>query len=117
MADFNGNPHTPPWWPPNPFRPSVFAMSEKDLTDALPNPTTRTAVAGLLMRDGWTLAADAILACLLRHGAYHLDPQEAPAALRVVSRLLDGLANGDMHIRQGSTLHAELKAAETELKL
>ena len=50
----------PDWWPRNPYPATIFQMSEEEYLRALPDPKTRTSVSGLLGREFWEIASEAI---------------------------------------------------------
>ena len=107
----------PDWWPKNPYYPSVFTMSEDDVCEALPDPKTRTGVAGKLMHEGWEAASETILDRIRQHEAVCSNITNAPTTLLVVLSLLELLKDDDIWIAQGSQMHEDLKAAEKELIL
>lgn len=70
----------PDWWPSNPFPASVFTLTAEQLRALIPSDLMRTGVAGLLMRQGWELASEAIYARLLET-AGHEPPSVRVCAL------------------------------------
>lgn len=52
----------PDWWPRCPYPESIFPMPREDYEQAVPDPAKRTALSGMLGREFWHLASDAIWA-------------------------------------------------------
>ncbi len=50
----------PEWWPECPWPETVFSMTEEEYVNAVPDPATRTAISGFLMRRGWEVASQDI---------------------------------------------------------
>lgn len=55
----------PDWWPKNPYPASVFPMSEEQYPEIIPDPKLRTALSGMLGRQFWNIASDAIWEAML----------------------------------------------------
>ena len=50
----------PEWWPKNPYPVDIFPMPREEYGDIVPDPHTRTALSGMLGREFWEIASDAI---------------------------------------------------------
>jgi hypothetical protein len=50
----------PEWWPRNPYPDDIFPMTRPEYADVVPDPHTRTALSGMLGREFWEIASDAI---------------------------------------------------------
>jgi hypothetical protein len=57
----------PDWWPRCPYPESVFPMPREEYENVVPDPNTRTALSGMLGREFWGLASDAIWDALQNH--------------------------------------------------
>lgn len=58
----------PSWWPECPWPASVWRMTTEEYFAFIPNEQNRTAVSGLLMREGWELACRSIYKELIEQG-------------------------------------------------
>lgn len=50
----------PDWWPQNPYPEDIFPMTRPEYAHVVPEPHTRTALSGMLGREFWGIASDAI---------------------------------------------------------
>lgn len=50
----------PEWWPKNPYPESVFPMATERYLEIVPDPELRTALSGMLGRQFWDIASEAI---------------------------------------------------------
>jgi hypothetical protein len=50
----------PDWWPHNPYPVSVFPLERGEYAEVVPDPQTRTALIGMLGREFWDIASNAI---------------------------------------------------------
>jgi len=57
----------PEWWPENPYPVKIFPMPRSEYADIVPDPHTRTALSGMLGREFWEIASNAIWAALQNH--------------------------------------------------
>lgn len=57
----------PDWWPRNPYPESIFPMPRDEYSDVVPDPHLRTALSGMLGREFWEIASDAIWDALQNH--------------------------------------------------
>ena len=55
----------PGWWPENPYPESIFPMPEEQYLEIVPDPEERTALSGMLGRQFWDIASEAIWAAML----------------------------------------------------
>ena len=62
----------PGWWPNNPYPESVFPMRRSEYQNIVPDPKIRTALSGMLGREFWDIASDAIWAAMEENP----DPQD-----------------------------------------
>ena len=46
----------PEWWPECPYPKSVFPMTIDQYVEFIPDNKSRTAISGLLYREGWNVA-------------------------------------------------------------
>ena len=56
----NKNTQKPTWWPENPYPASVFPMPREKYAEIVPDDDVRTGLSGMLGREFWDIAADAI---------------------------------------------------------
>lgn len=54
------NKQKPDWWPRNPYPESIFPMLRSEYAEIVPDPHTRTALSGMLGREFWEIASEAI---------------------------------------------------------
>ena len=55
----------PEWWPENPYPEDIFPTTSKEYADIIPDPTTRSAISGMLGREFWGNASRVIWEALL----------------------------------------------------
>ena len=55
----------PDWWPTNPYPVSVFPMPRERYPEIVPDPELRTSLSGMLGREFWDIASEAIWAAML----------------------------------------------------
>lgn len=53
-------PPKPTWWPKNPYPREVFPMPPAYYAAIVPSDVLRTGISGLLGREFWDIASDAI---------------------------------------------------------
>jgi len=58
-------PNKPDWWPKNPYPIDVFPMPEERYPEIVPDPDLRTALSGMLGRQFWDIASEAIWEAML----------------------------------------------------
>lgn len=51
----------PSFWPENPYSETIFPMQRERYAEIVPDPDTRTALSGMLGREFWEIASEAIL--------------------------------------------------------
>jgi len=57
----------PEWWPKNPYPVEIFPMPREEYSEIVPDPHLRTALSGMLGREFWEIASNAIWAALQNH--------------------------------------------------
>jgi len=50
----------PNWWPVCPYPESVFTMKRERYPEIVPDPDVRTGLSGMLGREFWNIASEAI---------------------------------------------------------
>lgn len=50
----------PSWWPENPYPEDIFTMPRERYPEIVPDPDVRTGLSGMLGRQFWDIASDAI---------------------------------------------------------
>jgi hypothetical protein len=50
----------PEWWPQCPYPEDIFPMKRTRYLEIVPDPDIRTALSGMLGREFWMIASDAI---------------------------------------------------------
>lgn len=54
----------PSWWPSNPYPADIFVMPRSRYAEIVPDPDLRTGLSGMLGREFWDIASDAIWAAM-----------------------------------------------------
>ncbi len=55
----------PDYWPANPYPESIFPMLREQYPKIVPDPELRSGLSGMLGREFWDIASDAIWAAML----------------------------------------------------
>lgn len=50
----------PDWWPQNPYPSDIFPMPREKYKEIVPDPDLRTGLSGMLGREFWNIASEAI---------------------------------------------------------
>lgn len=50
----------PDWWPQNPYPSDIFPMPREKYEEIVPDPDLRTGLSGMLGREFWNIASEAI---------------------------------------------------------
>lgn len=66
----------PVWWPKNPYPEDIFPMKRNEYSEVVPDPSTRTALSGMLGREFWEIASETILDAIRSNMAEIIEPFE-----------------------------------------
>ena len=50
----------PDWWPKNPYPSDIFPMPREKYEEIVPDPDLRTGLSGMLGREFWNIASEAV---------------------------------------------------------
>ena len=50
----------PDWWPKNPYPSDIFPMPKEKYEEIVPDPDLRTGLSGMLGREFWNIASEAV---------------------------------------------------------